>query len=173
MSASEHPLVTARRQMHLDPPRCVPAPGNSAQQPNPLLLTMARDERLYNAGLSEQAFIATNIATAKFLVSGRSEYIAAGNLPQNWTPPGAARRESAGLHSEQYLLAQFDYLRARARGQGGAFLVELYSERIPCFDLCMPLVKHHFPAADIFYSVRSYSRELGSKAQQLMRAYGL
>ena len=42
--------------MHLDPPRCVPAPGNSAQQPDPVLLAMARDERLYNAGLSEQAF---------------------------------------------------------------------------------------------------------------------
>ena len=129
---------------------------------DPVLLDLARDERVHNAGTRLADFGRINVAVARVRVGKAVEYLAAGNLPHG----------EGGVHSEEYLVSQIEALRAPGRL---VLLEQLYSERRPCPSVCRPLLQAYWPSAAVFYSVgwfplRPFHR---SKAEQLRSAWGL
>jgi hypothetical protein len=144
----------------LELPAFAAVPGVT-QPPDVRLLQIARDERLANAGTSAVSFARCNVAVARVRVGGRTEYLSAGNLPH----------KAGGIHSEEYLLAQVHDLRKRWQE---VRVEQLYSERIPCAKICMPIIKERWPAAAVFYSVSiPLDPRDTSRAAALMRVYGL
>lgn len=127
------------------------------------LLDRAVNERSHNAGTSLEAFRHYNVAIIKAQVDGRTTFLEAGNFPQ---------RYGGLMHSEEYLISQVHEL----GGNDNVVVEQIYSERIPCWQNCMPKIRENWPHADVFYTVRSRIH-IGpmemSKARQLMVSYGV
>ncbi len=142
-------------------PRAAPVPFMPIQPIDRQLLEIARDERAANAGITLEAFARYNVAVARVRIDARVDYLSAGNLPD----------KKGGIHSEEYLLSQVDTLKRQGRQVA---LEQLYSERHPCRQVCLPLIKSHWPGAAVFYSVDiPFDPNARTKAKALMRAYGI
>ena len=150
-----------QRRAQLRVPLAAPVPFMTIEPIDRRLLEIARDERAGNAGITPEAFARHNVAVARVRIDGNVDYLSAGNLPD--------RR--GGVHSEEYLLSQVDTLQKQGRG---VTMEQLYSERHPCRQICLPLIKGHWPGAAVFYSVDiPFDPAARTKAKALMRAYGL
>ena len=125
-----------------------------AKTADPKLVELAREARITQAGITREAFESVNVATARVRVGDTVQYLSAGNSPGRM------------LHSEDWILTQVDALKKTAGGRS-VVVEQLYSERIPCRECLAKL--SHFTNTEMFYTVREY----GSRAADLMRAYGL
>jgi hypothetical protein len=136
--------------------------------PTQQLLDVARAERVYNAGLTPNAFARVNVAVLQVRINGVLDYLSAGNLPD----------AQGGIHSEQYLLGQVDSLKSR---MAAVQVEQLYSERIPCGNSlsgregCIGIVRKYWPGTAVFYSVGHQPAHPNDRtiADALRRAYGL
>jgi len=133
-------------------PRAARLRGSSGIDPQPLL-SLARDVRATQVGVSYQAFKRYNVATARVRVNGKIEYLDSGSFPSS-------------AHSEEWIHSQIRELRKTNH----VVLEQLYSERIPCHGRCGPLLSHEYPDADIFYSTTKRS---DTAASELMYQYGI
>lgn len=135
-------------------PRAVPYRG-AASRLDPELVRRAKDIRATQTGITREAFESYNVATARVRVDGQIQYLEAGNLP-------------GGPHSEEWLHTQVSSLK---RGHREVVVEQLYSERIPCRTNCGPLLSHHYPNADVFYSTSANSP--AGRVDDLMAQYGV
>jgi hypothetical protein len=117
------------------------------------LVPMAREARITQAGITRAAFAEFNVASAKVRVGDTVHYLTAGNSPGRM------------MHSEDWILSQVQDLKTRNPGVK-VWMEQLYSERIPC-EKCMEKLAR--TNAELFYTVREY----GTRAADLMKAYGL
>lgn len=117
------------------------------------LVGLAREARISQAGITRAAFEQYNVASAKIRIGDGVQYLTAGNSPGRL------------MHSEDWILSQVQELRRRNPGVK-IYLDQLYSERIPCKECLAKLASMN---AELFYTVREY----GSRAADLMKAYGL
>lgn len=127
---------------------------NVSKVADPKLVELAREARITQAGITRGAFESVNVATARVRVGDTVQYLSAGNSPGRM------------MHSEDWILSQVDQLKRTSPGKS-IVVEQLYSERIPCRECLEKLT--HFTNTDMFYTVREY----GSRAADLMRAYGL
>jgi Xanthomonas XOO_2897-like deaminase len=127
--------------------------GRTTAPIDPRLLQRAKLMRAAHAGVSDKAFREYNVAVARVRVDGKIRYLSTVNTP-------------TGLHAEQWI-----YARVHALGKPPRVVLEqLYTERIPCFKECGPLMRDKFPHASVYFTTAAPGPARG---RQLRRAYGL